>query len=269
MRRILVVSLFLLVFGEVIAQKNLGLAGSPNFRELGGLETNSGKVIKDGLLYRSGSFSNLNEEDQKLFSSTGINTVVDFRSAFEIEREPDYLPKSMNLNWVNAPIGSLDQKGMMQFMQVLNKPDFKPEDIDMLMIQANLGFVDYIADFKPFFDLIQKPESVVLFHCSAGKDRTGLASSLLLHILGFEWELIMKDFLTSNDAVSKTDLSKMKMYGIPEDRAAQLMGVKSEYLTASWEAIVEKYGSVDSMLEQVFGIGELEKVQIRNKYLKD
>lgn len=268
MKRFIIGILLLFSIGSVNAQKNLGLEGSPNFRELGGLKSKSGDVIKEGLLYRSGSFSNLNEKDQTILKSTGINTVIDFRSDFEIEKEPDFYPEGMAVTWINAPIGSLDQKGMMQFMQVLTKPDVTPEDIDNLMIQANEGFVNSIADFKPFFDQVQKSESVVLFHCSAGKDRTGLASSLLLHALGFDWETIMQDFLTSNDAVDKMDISKMKMYGIPEQSAAQLMGVKASYLESSWKSIESKFGSVDNLLVEIFGIGEKEKELLKQKYLK-
>lgn len=267
MKKIIVVTLLLLSAGFVEAQKNLGIQGSPNFRELGGLETKNGQVFKEGMLFRSGSFPNLNEHDQAILSTTGINSVIDFRSAFEIENEPDFFPNEMNVNWINAPIGSLDQKGMSQFREVLSNPDFKSEDLDNLMIQANRGFVDHIEDFKPFFVEIQKPETIVLFHCSAGKDRTGFASSLLLHALGYDWEEILADFLTSNDAVLKADLSKMKMYGFPEDRAAQLMGVKASYLESSWKAVNEKYGSIDNMLEMVFGIGESEKELLRKKYL--
>ncbi|WP_238542177.1 tyrosine-protein phosphatase [Cecembia lonarensis] len=260
----------LLVFiaGNLQAQINIGITASPNFRELGGIEINDGKTIREGLIFRSGSFSNLSDLDAQKLKATGLNTIIDFRSDFEIEREPDFIPESMSVNWIHAPIGSLDQSGMGKFMQVLTKEDFQQEDVDQLMIEANLGFVEYIQDFKPLFDLIQEEDAVVLFHCSAGKDRTGLASALFLHALGADWDTIMEDFLRSNEAVEKTDLSKMAMYGIPEDRAKALMGVKAVYLESAWSAIEEKYGSADALLAQEFGIGQEEKEFLRSKYLE-
>jgi protein-tyrosine phosphatase len=261
--------LLVLVSTGVFAQSNVGMQGSPNFRELGGLINKEGRTLKEGMLYRSGSFADLKGEDVTLLRQTGINTIVDFRSDSEIAREPDFIPEGMQVNYLNAPIGSLDQKGMGKFMQVLTSPNFKEADVEQLMIEANLGFVDYIADFKPLFDQVQAPETVVLFHCTAGKDRTGLASSLLLHILDFDRATIFEDFMLSNAAVSKLDLSKMTAYGIPQDRAGLLMGVKESYLEAAWTAIETKYGSVDAMLQQVFGIDQKVKSSLKAKYLVD
>ena len=253
---------------SVQAQKNLGMESSPNFRELGGLQINENYQVKDDMLYRSGSFSDLPDSDEQKLLATGINRVVDFRSPFEIEREPDHIPASLNAEYVPCQIGSLDPNSMGAFMKVFTSEDFHKSQVDSLMIMANHGFVENIADYKPLFNSLQETESVVLFHCSAGKDRTGLASSLILHILGADWDTIMADFLRSNEAVAKMDTKKMEMYGIPADRAKSLAGVEAEYLESAWAGIVEKYGSVDAMLDKEFGIGEKEKESLRKKYLE-
>ncbi|GGF37457.1 tyrosine-protein phosphatase [Echinicola rosea] len=249
------------------AQKNLGLEASPNFRELGGIETKDGKTVKDHMIYRSGSFTALPEGDKEKLAETGITTVIDFRSDYEIEREPDDIPASLNAEWINSSIGNIDPKSMQQFMKVLTGPSFSTDQVDSLMIAANKGFVDNITDFKPLFDHLMEKDEVVLFHCSAGKDRTGFASSLLLHALGADWDTIMADYLRSNEAVGKVDKSKLEMYGIPKERAEYMMGVKAPYLEAAWEGIREKYGDVDTMLEEELGIGKKEKKQLRKKYL--
>ncbi len=250
------------------AQKNLGMENSPNFRELGGLQINGKYQVKEDMLYRSGSFSHLPESDEQKLMATSINRIVDFRSSFEIEREPDHIPAAMGAEYVPCQIGSLDPNAMGGFMKVLSGKDFKRSQVDSLMIMANQGFVGSITDYTPLFKTIQEKESVVLFHCTAGKDRTGLASSLILHILGADWDTIMADFLRSNEALAKMDTKKLEMYGIPADRAKLLGGVEPEYLEAAWAGITEKYGSVDEMLEQEFGIGEKEKKALRKKYLE-
>jgi protein-tyrosine phosphatase len=91
---------------------------------------------------------------------------------------------------------------------------------------------------------------------------------LILHILGADWDTILADFLRSNEARDKMDTSKLEMFGIPADRAKLLGGVEAEYLQAAWAEIEQKYGSVDTMLEEVFGIGKKEKKALRKKYLE-
>ncbi|WP_439487940.1 tyrosine-protein phosphatase [Algoriphagus sp.] len=264
----LLISATLLASLQAVAQKNLGLESSPNFRELGGLAVGGGYQIKDDMIYRSGSFSHLPEDDKEKLAKTNINTVVDFRSAFEIEREPDDIPASLQAVYVSSPIGAMDQKAMGKFMEVLNREEFKTESLDSLMVEANRNFVVHIADYKPFFESLLDQDAVVLFHCSAGKDRTGLASSLLLHILGADWDTIMSDYLRSNDAVQKLDENKLAMYGISKERARYLMGVQPVYLETAWAEINKKYGSIDAMLEKELGIGEEQKARLRAKFLK-
>jgi len=164
-------------------------------------------------------------------------------------------------------IGSINEKQMGGFMKVLLAPKYSETVLDSLMISASNGFTNHIKDFKPFFDEIAKDKSVVLFHCTAGKDRTGLASALFLHILDVSDEEIMKDYLRSNEAIAKTDLDKYKTYGISEERMALLMGVKAPYLEVSWNNIIKKYGSIDKMLATEFGITENVKNEIKKKYL--
>lgn len=257
---------FLAVF-QANAQQNMDIENSPNFRTLSGIQNKEGKKIKDGIIYRSGNFSKLTPNDITKFDALHITTIVDFRNDDEIKKDPDFIPSGQQIETKRATIGSINSKEMGQFMKVLMAPTFKETQVDSLMIAANAGFAESIKDFKPFFDEISKKETVVLFHCTAGKDRTGVASSLLLHILDVSDEEIMKDYLRSNEAIAKTDLGKYKSYGIPEERMAKLMGVKSVYLEAAWAGIIKKYGSIDKMLLIEFGIDQKIKNQIKDKFL--
>jgi protein-tyrosine phosphatase len=256
--------LITIVTVSCFAQQNSNIEGSPNFRSLSGIANKEGKKIKAQSLYRSGNFSKLSESDVKTFNSLNINTIVDFRNDEEITKDPDFIPQDQKIKTIRATIGTMDNKAMGQFMQVLSSPVFKPADVDSLMINANKNFVKSIHDYQPFFEAISQENTTVLFHCSAGKDRTGLASSLLLHILDVSKEEIFQDYLRSNEAASKL---KINPYGIPADRMAMLMGVKSSYLEAAWNTIIEKYGSIDEMLLKEFGINNDTKQKIKNKYL--
>lgn len=261
------VAVLLMVAIQSHAQKNMDIENSPNFRSLSGIQNKDGKKIKDGIIFRSGNFSKLTPTDITKFDAMHITTIVDFRSDDEIKKDPDFIPTGQVVETKRATIGSINGKEMGQFMKILTAPTFNENQVDSLMIVANTGFVESIKDFKPFFDEVAKKETVVLFHCTAGKDRTGFASSLLLHILDVSDEEIMKDYLRSNEAVAKTDLSKYKAYGIPEDRMAKLMGVKPAYLESAWASVIKKYGSIDNMLLVEFGIDQKVKKQIKKKYL--
>lgn len=249
------------------AQKNMEIVNSPNFRSLSGIVNKEGMKIKEGIIYRSGNFSNLTDSDVAKVSALKLTTIVDFRNDGEIQKDPDFIPAGQKIETKRAKIGSINDKEMAGFMKILMSPKFNETSLDSLMIVASNGFTSSISDFKPFFDEVSKKETVVLFHCTAGKDRTGLASALFLHILDVSDEEIMKDYLRSNEAIAKTNLSKYKAYGIPEERMAKLMGVKSIYLETSWNNIIKKYGSIDIMLEKEFGITEKVKKQIQKKYL--
>jgi protein-tyrosine phosphatase len=258
--------LFLLTF-NIFAQRNLNIENSPNFRTLSGITNNEGKKIKEAIVYRSGNFSKLSDSDIKIFNSLNINTIVDFRNDDEINKDPDFIPQGQKIVTKRAVIGSINPKGMSRFMQVLMNPKFKKEDVDSLMIDANKNFVESVRDFKPFFEALSEENSVVLFHCSAGKDRTGLASSLLLHILDMSKETIFEDYLKSNEAVSKINFEKYNQIGVPAERMALLMGVKASYLESAWNSITKKYGSIDNMLLIEFGIDAKTKQRIKDKYL--
>lgn len=249
------------------AQINLEIDSSPNFRELGGIMINDSLRVRPGKIFRSGSFSNLQDKELKKIMQTNVRTIIDFRSDFEIKENPDHIPLGMRVEWINSPIGNLDEKGMAKFSKVLMSPEFSEKSVDNLMMEANRGFVQHIKDFRPLFDALENQNAIVLFHCSAGKDRTGFASSLILHVLGADWGIIMEDFLRSNQAIEKTDLNKLEAYGIPKERAKIMMGVKPTYLLAAWDEIEKKYGNVDRLLEKEFGIDEEKKKKLRNIYL--
>lgn len=257
----------LMIAFQVQAQKNMNIENSPNFRSLSGIQNKDGKKIKEDIIFRSGNFSKLTDSDITKFDALNITTIVDFRNDDEIKKDPDFIPTGQVIETKRATIGSINAKEMGNFMKIMMSPTFSENQVDSLMVVANKGFAESIKDFKPFFEEISKKNTVVLFHCTAGKDRTGVASSLLLHILDVSDEEIMKDYLRSNEAIAKTDLSKYKAYGIPEERMAKLMGVKREYLESAWDSIIKKYGSIDKMLLTEFGIDKKMKKQIKKKYL--
>lgn len=251
-----------------IAQKSLNMPGSPNFRELGGIANKEGLRIKEGYLYRSGKISQLSVEDMEIFSGTGINYILDLRSDFEVRQDPDTYPDHLGITRIHAPIGSVDSNWLAKWMLLLKTSDNHPSMVDQMMIEANRSFVQHLKDYQPLIDVLKEGKAV-LWHCSAGKDRTGLASALVLSILGMEEDQIMQDYLLSNHYIANGEGSQATKYGLSPEIWNQLLSVKPQYLEAAIMAISEQYGSMNQMLESVFGLQEDDLQLIRSHYLTE
>ncbi len=157
-----------------------------NFRDLGGLPTNSHELTQSGLIYRTGNISHLHRQTAAyLVNQLNIKTYVDFRGTKEIEQfgRPDVLLEA-GIEWVNIHIEADD-------------PDFakishpKPEDWVQLYIRL---FEKNMAGWAKFLKLIRDAQAPVMYGCLFGKDRTGIATGLLLHHLDVQKEFIFSDY---------------------------------------------------------------------------
>ncbi|MFL9481145.1 tyrosine-protein phosphatase [Chitinophagaceae bacterium LWZ2-11] len=243
-------------------QRVLHVQGAINFRDLGGYKTTDGKQVRWDKVFRSAEISHLSDQDLQLLAEKHINAVVDFRGDDEVSKAKDRLPA--NTDYIQLPAGSEQTGNMMQAMQGLTSGD-------SLMI-AFYSRTDHLsAKYKPFFQkLLQLPDtSALMFHCTAGKDRTGIGAAFFLYALGVPEATIMNDYLASN--VYRKDVNE-KMVGmmvqmkINEQTAKDMASVKSAYLQATFNAINNQYGSMDNFLQKELGIGNNEKKILRAKY---
>jgi protein-tyrosine phosphatase len=253
----------ILIFGQEPVQ----LESSPNFRTYNGLKNKEGKSFRDNLLFRSGSITRLPEADRQRLKGLNLSMIIDFRSDYEVQREPDDT-SGLHVRTLRIPMGNVNQQTSLTMFQTLKQPGTTESTVDSLMMGFYMGFAATVGGYRPFFEAVLKGDNRILFHCSAGKDRTGIASALLLHALDFEKPVIMEDFLLSNAAVGKTDMNKLAMYGIPEAFGRVLMGVKPSYLETAWSRMEQAYGSIDSLLAKEFGIGPQEKRRLKEIYLQ-
>lgn len=129
-----------------------------------------------------------------------------------------------------------------------------------VMINAYIEMVtvdDYVAQYKEFFRLLQDGNYLPLsFHCSAGKDRTGVATMLILSALDVDKETIMDDYLLSAKLVEKKYADYVKMIKV----IAPLVTVDKEYLDAAYSKIDEKYGSMTKFLTETLGV-DIQKMK--------
>ena len=248
---------------EANKTRMLPINSAYNVRDLGGYIGADGKSVKWRKLIRSGDFPHLSNIDKNYFEQLPLRTVVDFRAHDEAEKEKDFMPLSVReIYHLRVENGNL----IPAFQQIAEDKNM-PADVAInkavtLMRGLYIGLVsDYIDIFRKFFNIIQNQDNVpILFHCSAGKDRTGIASALLLSALGVDRKEIFDDYMLTNKAlIGKYDY--LDSFG---PITIFFKTVRSEFLEASFEYIETKYGSVNKYLTNELNVNIQH---IRNLYL--
>ena len=244
---------------------------SMNFRELGGYESEDGRKVVSGQFYRSGCLADLNEEELEYVRSLGIRHVFDFRSEYESETVPD-----PDIGAENHQLNALvDRQG--------NQVQFDPKSIEKASAQENAGdFLEmmygglpFCEAYKQMFDVIKAHETPILFHCSAGKDRTGIAAVLILLMLGVDEETALDDYdLTNEYRAEQIGRFFEKMAPViqndPEmkQKMQAFEGVLRSSAELSLARIKERYPNYSSYFEDVQGMDEKELNDLRNYYLR-
>ena len=241
----------------ILAERHLPMTGGYNFRDLGGIKTLDGKFIKWGKIFRSDDLHNLTDNDIKYLSSIPLVSVVDFRSPEEIKRSPDRLPQSVNKDYAYSitPGNLLAAKSLA---------DLKQSQMDSAMMDMNVILVtdsSCVNRYKDFFTLLQQEKDVpLMFHCSAGKDRTGMGAALVLFALGVDENVIIEDYLSSNIYLG----DKYAQYIAENPNLKPLFEVKREFIQAGIDQIKKDHGTVENYLTGVLGV-DIQK--FREKYL--
>ena len=249
------------------AQRKVNLQGAVNFRDLGGYATKDGHHLKWGEIYRSADMSKLTDHDLAELYQRNIAYDVDLRGTEESKQAPDRL--NPNTDYILCPAGSDHANG--DLLKSLAKIKTGGDSV-MASYYSN---TTYLADrYKPFFNkLLNLPaDKSLVFHCTAGKDRTGIGAALLLYSLGIPYETIVQDYEASNYYRSAENAKAVKgmvtMMNINEGVAKDVLSVKKEYLDATFNAIKQQYGSVDNFLKNQIGLDDHDIQTLKDKFLE-
>ncbi len=249
------------------AKREIKLQGAINFRDVGGYTTTDGRHVKWGKIYRSATLDKLTSEDLKKIQNLSVNYVADFRGPYEVKQAPDKLPQG--LTRVSLPAGS-ENIGDSNYMKSIMK-NMALGDSFIVGFYSNT--TSFKNRYKPVFEeLLQlNKDSALLFHCTAGKDRTGIAAALILYALGVSKDTIMQDYLATNyyrSAENERAIAGMvKNYGLNETVATSMMAAKANYLDATFKSIIRQYGSVDNFLATEMGMDKKKIKKLRQLYL--
>jgi len=256
--------------------RRIAFSGAHNFRDLGGYATTDGKTVRWGVLYRSDSLHSLTNADLKHLIELGLYRVIDFRADFERESEPDRLPANSNLQVVELPIFDDNSQLGQELRQRIMDGNLDGIDAEALLTDANIQFAtsftpQYIAFVQEVLEAEGRP---VLFHCTAGKDRTGFAAAILLRILGVPQDVVMQDYMLSKSYALEARSRDIFILRLTRGEAAAkivegLSGVEMVYLQAAFDALEAEYGSFDAYVRQGLGLRDADITALRAALLED
>ena len=253
----------------------LPFAGGNNFRELGGYRADEGKTVKWGQIYRGFPTGRLTTEaDRARLDGLGLRLILDLRSGVEAAKLPDYVPDGARLVQI---CGLRDATGQ--------EIDFSPNDIQRLVQSAPAGMsltqliyrqmLTGNKAFKELFRALEAGETPILFHCTAGKDRTGVAAMLILLALGASDETICADYARTNLCRAAEIEKAMADHAaeIAADPAQRMRwqssaGVDPETAPFVLRTIRQDYGSAESYLEAEYGLTPARLMRLRRMYLE-
>jgi protein-tyrosine phosphatase len=227
-----------------------------NFRDLG--EYVAGGPAR-GRLYRSDHLGSLSENDARQIHALGIRRVLDFRGVDERMSAACVVP--------DVTVHSLAiEPTIVQVLQELLDAghDVTGQEVVAHMQDTYRGFVRTSSHrFREFFGHLLESNEPTVFHCTAGKDRTGFAAAMILHALGVSHDDVMRDYLLTNERLKPLPLTGTVL---PRQVAEVLYRVQPEFLNAAYDAIAADYGDVDRYLGDGLGLGDAERARLRALY---
>jgi protein-tyrosine phosphatase len=265
--------------GRTASVRVLPLEGGRNFRDLGGYSAEGGQSVAWGKIYRSGVMSQLTRADYDYLSGLGIQVICDLRTAEERAHEPT--------DWSGGPAETLtfpdpELSNASLLGAVFQKPDLTPADVR----EAMTGFYretlfQQDAGYTAMFDALAEGLAPLAFHCSAGKDRTGVGAALVLAALGVPEPLIIEDYILSDqlvdyrkemqldaDAGASEEGPYAFLRALPAEIVDPLLKSDAAYIEAALDEARLRHGSVLGFIKAEYDVTDDEIAALRRELLE-
>ena len=246
----------------------LAFEGIENVRDLGGLLRLDGAKTRGGLLLRAGRLNHATDADIRRLADMGLAAVIDFRDADEVRRAPDReVPGAVYYNMAALP-------NLKDTFRPVDDPTYTAAEVHTdfrrvyrYLAQSNEAQEAYAAFFRILLASEGRP---VLWHCTQGKDRTGVAALLLLTALGIDDAAICRDYMLTNEFTQATldRFAAMEDPPFAPDIAREIFLVFEDNLKLYRNCLELEYGSVMNYLELVLGVGPDEIETLERYYLE-
>jgi len=235
-----------------------------NFRDV-----SIGSKMKNNLLFRCAKLSTLNIKDKKILENLNPHAIIDFRDPKEVKMAPDNLSPKLLEKYINLPISASTLSRMVSQKQISGDNNKSYEEV------MEESYRMYINNHKKvwakFFEILLRSNNrPIIFHCSAGKDRTGIASFMLQSIFKNPIDKIFENYLISNDlltikaatAEQKTNSSKQETQ-VTKNMLSTLGKVQTSYLIAAINEIEKNFFSLENYFISQLGLkhNDIQKIK--------
>ena len=262
-------------------EKSIGLESVINARELGGYVGEGGKKVRSGVLLRTAHLNKLSDADKRKLENYNVRYVIDFRVKEETVDAPDILPAGATYEHINVlaiPDGTMRKVSKMpthplELYKLAKNFGLLNEDLYIKIIESDKG----ISGYTRFFEILLKAErdEAVLFHCTSGKDRTGIAAMLILSVLGVDEKTIVADYILSNDyyaAQRAKTTARLEKLGIEKQIIDKILilkdAVDENFMTTLISHLKKNYGSVVDFTKKRLDLSDEKIESLKNKYLE-
>lgn len=251
----------------------VALDGGINFRDIGGYVNNRGRTVKWRKIMRCGHLATLSDNDLDTLEEIGINKVHDFRRSEEQTQSPSCAIRAEFIDDYQILIGDISR-----FWEFLFEGELTAETSHNLVVNSYRSCIDaVIPAFSRFMrHIVDNADNASVFHCSAGKDRTGMAAALILSALDVPRETIINDYMLTVEhfdsdkliAIVEGHLRKAKVESWDRDWLIPYCSVHQDNIIAFLEAIDANYGNVKNYLISGLGLSQVDLDKMHSCYLE-
>ena len=238
-----------------------------NFRDVA-----IGSKMKNNILFRCAKLSTLIDEDIKKIEDLNPHSIIDFRDPKEINKAPDNLSKDLLKKYVSLPISASTLSRMVDQKNIDGDNKFTYEKV--MEESYKLYINNHKHVWKEFIKILLKANNnPIIFHCSAGKDRTGIASFIIQKLCDNPMELIFENYLLSNELLTinaataeQTTTSKKDDQLITKVMLDTLSKVKKSYLISGINEIENQFESLENYIIQELGFTDVDIKDLKKLY---
>lgn len=242
--------------------RKISLEGLSNFRDLGGYDANNGRTVKWRRIFRSDTLASLSDNDIRTVEGLGISAACDLRYGDERRTEPSRLLGHRDIDVLEL---GFDERPGESFLDSLMEFEDAADAAQTYLLDNYRQYpFMYARAYRRIFDELLEGKRIVI-HCTAGKDRAGLASALVLRTLGVREETVLSDYLLTNDY---WDRGGRERPGMDPATVAMIFSAREDYFQSAFDGIAERYDTLQAYLTHEVGLSETERAQLQHMYLE-